>query len=150
MHAQDQNNIDQALACLPVFLAGCQKLLIVAGPTYTSRLWCVMEIFTFLQMGGGLERIDIHPLLASAAEGQSDRQATRDRLTAQFAAFDAAEAQCFLAKDRQRLLAVVEAGFGDFKDFNTRVRAIFAARVVSRQPTVMLALPSVAVRDDRL
>ena len=43
----DQGNIQQALACLPVFLAGCQTLLVVAGPTYCSRLWCVMEIFTF-------------------------------------------------------------------------------------------------------
>ena len=76
--------------------------------------------------------IDIHPLLASAAEGQSDRQASRDRLTAQFATFDAAKAQCFLPKDRERLLAVVEAGFGDFKDFNMRVRAIFAQRVTKQ------------------
>ena len=51
-HAQDmacidRNNIEQSLACLPVFLAGCQTLLVVAGPTYCSRLWCVMELFTF-------------------------------------------------------------------------------------------------------
>ena len=43
----DQNNIQQSLACLPVFLAGCQTLLVVAGTTYCSRLWCVMELFTF-------------------------------------------------------------------------------------------------------
>ena len=43
----DQNNIQQSLAGLPVFLAGCQTLLVVAGPTYCSRLWCVMELFTF-------------------------------------------------------------------------------------------------------
>ena len=43
----DQDNIQQSLACLPVFLAGCQTLLVVAGPTYCSRLWCVMELFTF-------------------------------------------------------------------------------------------------------
>ena len=43
----DQSNIEQSLACLPVFLAGCQTLLVVAGPTYCSRLWCVMELFTF-------------------------------------------------------------------------------------------------------
>ena len=43
----DQNNTQQSLACLPVFLAGCQTLLVVAGPTYCSRLWCVMELFTF-------------------------------------------------------------------------------------------------------
>ena len=102
-----------------------------------------MEIFTFLHMGGGLERIDLYPLLTSAAEGQSDR------LTEQFAAFDAAKAQCFLPKDRQRLLAVVEAGFGDFKEFNKRVRAVFAARAASRQPTVALTavLPAVVQED---
>ena len=43
----DQGNIQQSLACLPVFLAGCQTLLVVAGATYCSRLWCVMELFTF-------------------------------------------------------------------------------------------------------
>ena len=47
----DQNNIQQSLACLPVFLAGCQTLLVVAGPTYCARLWCVMELFMFVRSG---------------------------------------------------------------------------------------------------
>ena len=132
---QDQKNIEQSLACLPVFLAGCQQLLIVAGPTYCTRLWCVMEIFTFMHMGGDLERIEILPL-SSAPPCQDVKRlsmrGSRDKLKAQFAGFDAAKAQCFLAKDRQRLLAVVEAGFGDFKEFNTRVRSVFAARVLAR------------------
>ena len=38
------------------------------------------------------------------------------------------QAKCFLAKDRQRLLAVIEAGFGDFREFNKIVRNIFASR----------------------
>ena len=29
----DQSNISQSLACLPVFLAGCKNMLVVAGPT---------------------------------------------------------------------------------------------------------------------
>ena len=45
----DQVNIDQALACLPIFLAGCQTILVVAGTTYCSRLWCVIELFTFVR-----------------------------------------------------------------------------------------------------
>ena len=36
----DQNNVDRALACLPVYLAGCKSLLVVAGSSYCSRLWC--------------------------------------------------------------------------------------------------------------
>jgi hypothetical protein len=40
----DQSNIDQSLACLPVFLAGCSVLLVTPGPTYCQRLWCCMEV----------------------------------------------------------------------------------------------------------
>ena len=35
----------------------------------------------------------------------------------------------YLAKDRERLLAVVEAGFGDFKEFNKLVRGVFDERM---------------------
>ena len=46
----DQSNIAASLPCLPIFLSGCKELLVVAGDTYTSRLWCVMELFTFLKV----------------------------------------------------------------------------------------------------
>lgn len=126
----------------------------MAGPTYCSRLWCVMEarrpfskpsasllaltlslsfpqIFTFLFMGGKLDRIEIHALSASeAAQASStDTRHGLDSLKEQFANFDAAQAQCFLPEDKHRLLAVVEAGFGDFKEFNRRVRTAFAERL---------------------
>ena len=39
-----QDNINESLACLPCFLAGCRKLLVIAGESYTTRLWCVMEV----------------------------------------------------------------------------------------------------------
>ena len=58
----DQKNIDASLAALPLYLAGCDRLVVVAGPTYASRLWCVIEIFTFLFMGGSRERIDVLPI----------------------------------------------------------------------------------------
>ena len=35
-----QDNIDKSLASLPIFLSGCEHLLILAGDTYVSRLWC--------------------------------------------------------------------------------------------------------------
>lgn len=35
----DQSNIEDTLASLPVFLAGCQTLLVLAGETYLARLW---------------------------------------------------------------------------------------------------------------
>ena len=39
----------------------------------------------------------------------------------------ASKARCFMPSDRERLLAVIETGFGDFKPFNLLVRNYVAA-----------------------
>lgn len=57
----DQANIEADLRCLPIYLAGCERLLICWGPTYIERLWCVVELYVFLQMGGEIENIEILP-----------------------------------------------------------------------------------------
>ena len=157
----DQSDIERSLSCLPIFLSGCKTLLIVAGPTcagaasspqatpwslpaptpyttlacphsrplrYCKRLWCVMEVFTFLRMGGAIGRIELKMI----AHPDADTEEARGRLAQQFERFDAAKAQCFKNEDRQRLLAVIEAAFGDFKQFNVLVRAAFAARAPCR------------------
>ena len=109
----DQSNIAEALALLPIFLSGCQRLLVVAGRTYTERLWCIMEIFIFLEMGGKISNVDIKPIHGTAAE-----------LAQLFASFDVQEAKCFLLEDRSRLLAVIEAAYGSFDLFNEHVRSL--------------------------
>ena len=45
------------------------------------------------------------------------------------AKFDAGKARCYLDRDRQKLLAVIEASFGSFYPFNRLVRASFAVEV---------------------
>ena len=124
----DQLRIAESLACLPVFLGGCRELIVLLGPSYPSRLWCLMELFTFLKMGGGSARMKILPL-ATAAD-MSD--------------FDVESASCFLDEDRQRLLSVIEVGFGDFSSFNTAIRSTFSA-VRSQEQTDGLAEPSAYV-----
>ena len=133
--SQDKGCIDQndpvkklkGIDCVPIFLAGCQTLLIVAGPTYCSRLWCVMEIFTFLRMGGERERIELK-LIANPGQ---DQAAAKRELATQLGTFNASKAQCFKQEDRQRLLAVIEAGFGDFDEFNKGVREVFKLRRIT-------------------
>jgi len=61
--------------------------------------------------------------------GIRDQAEARRLLTEQFATFDAGKAQCFLAKDREHLLAVIEASFGDFYDFNRIARSLLASRL---------------------
>ena len=118
----DQQRIEASLASLPVFLAGCQQLLVLAGPTYTTRLWCVMELFVFVRMGGQRDAIVVQ-LLDKENEG----------LPASLARFDAARARCFLERDRQLLLAVIDASFGTVRPFNRLVRDIFRAQQLDRK-----------------
>ena len=35
----DQRDVDNSLAALPIYLAGCKQLLVLVGHTYISRLW---------------------------------------------------------------------------------------------------------------
>ena len=112
----------------------------MAGPTYCSRLWCVMEIFTFMRMGGTRERIEVKMI---THKDHTHPAAAKRELKRQFATFDAAKAECFLPKDKHRLLAVVEAGFGDFKVFNQHVRSIFDDRLqesCANLPTVDVSM----------
>ena len=76
-------------------------------------------------VGGDQERVEIH----LNAHPDEDQIEARRHLKEQFATFDAAKAQCFLESDRQHLLAVIEAGFGDFYDFNRVARNLFARRL---------------------
>ena len=50
------------LAVLPAYLAACDRLLVLKGPTYLDRLWCVMELFVFFAMGAPVDRIDLRVL----------------------------------------------------------------------------------------
>jgi len=52
--------------CLPVFLAGCKQLYLFCGPTFLERLWCLLEIFVYLEMGG---RVDDVTLVLAPPEG---------------------------------------------------------------------------------
>ena len=78
-------------------------------------------------VGGDQRRVEIHLI----ADPDDDQTEARRQLTEGFATFDAGKAQCFLAKDRERLLAVIEAGFGDFDDFNRVARSLLVSRVSS-------------------
>jgi hypothetical protein len=94
----------------------------------------VVEIFVFLQMGGERERMVLHPLEAGDAH-----------LHYSLAHFDAEKAQCFLAKDRDKLLAVVQASFGTFGPFNKIVRGCFEKELSKKDLLSSTSTPVVGV-----
>ena len=73
---------------------------------------CVVELFVFLHCGGDRERIRVLEF------GGVDVRVALNR-------FDANDAKCFLKEDQERLLAVVESGFGSLAPFNALIRSIF-------------------------
>lgn len=102
----DQTNIAEDLLCLPVFLAASGQLVILFGETFLDRLWCIMEVLTFLFMGGQIDNVQIRRI--STTEVDTSK-------------FDVEKATCTNDTDKQMLLAIVEAGFGGRSRFNRTV-----------------------------
>jgi hypothetical protein len=71
-------------------------------------------------MGGALNHMVVRPL-----------ELGDESLEGSLLRFDARKAQCFLEKDREKLLAVVEASFGTFGPFNKIARSFFAEQLES-------------------
>lgn len=109
----DQDNIEASLMCLPVFLASCHTLLILAGPTFLKRLWCIEEVFVFLQMNRPIHAMEI--------------MAICDDMENRVSTFDVKDAACSKEKDRQKMLATIEAGCESYEAFNMQVRAALLA-----------------------
>ena len=117
----DQGDVDASLTCLPVHLAACNTFLMLVGPTYTERVWCVMEIFIFMTAVKDTSRIECIPLLASQ-EPQS--QTPTEGVFAMFRAFSHANCKCYSVGMRDKLLTIIEAGCGTLDDFDAYVRAL--------------------------
>ena len=110
----NQEDIQRSLRGLPVYISGCNQLLVLAGPDYCSRLWCALELFCFFSLGGRTGDITV------LKPGASPR-ARRARLD-----FKLSEAKCTLATDRDRILSTIEAAFGFKEAFDRVVRELMA------------------------
>ena len=78
-----------------------------------------MEVFVFLKMGGSVQRITIIPIELR------DEKTAREK----FEEVDVSECKCYVDKDRQKLLGIVEKGFGSYEAFNKAFRNVFDQRI---------------------
>ena len=97
-------------------------------------------MYTFLKMGGHLERVNVMRLVSAKAEvppgtepvdedaagADDDVGDNATGLQRSFATFEARNAKCFKSEDRERLLGVIEAGFGVIDDFDLLVRHLLS------------------------
>merc|ERR1719198_555362 len=90
-----------------------------------------MEVFTFLYMGGELDKIIFLPMTNESEDaslaGRSKKldDSCMSATMEAFACFDAKNAQCFKPEDKNELLGVIESGMGSIAAFNKSVRRIF-------------------------
>ena len=119
----DIANVGQSLACLPVYLSGCKQLIMLAGPTFTERLWCAMEVFVFVSMGGAVERVRCLPLDGDAGVRQ------------QFERFNVRQTKCAKEEDKQRLLSAIESAFHATDNFDQLVRSLLTGALTNATRT---------------
>jgi hypothetical protein len=120
----DQANIAAQLPALPVYLAGCKRLLALQGHTYIQRIWCVIELHVFCQMGASLDQIVFVRLddFVADQKAESSRSAQTESDEARLREFDVRHAEATDPDDKARLLAVIEGSGEGIAAFNEWVR----------------------------
>jgi hypothetical protein len=113
----DQTNIEADLRCLPIFLNGCREMVVLCGPTYFRRLWCVMELFTHYHLGLFQERLIVMPV---HREDQHDADSAAMHQAA--GSFDVGLCECRSNGDRHRLMEIIRAD--GVQGFNAAMRAV--------------------------
>ena len=106
-----QSNIEESLTLLPLFMSGCKELVLLVGPSFSSRLWCAFEIFVFLNIGGDRTKINTYTFDQGEAGGRT---------------FDAGQARTGDPEDSEWLRAMIETSFGNLGLFNKVVRQVLS------------------------
>merc|ERR1712232_1475277 len=115
---------------------GC-KLLVLCGSTYLQRLWCLVEIFVFLEMGG--DRSNLNVMLVDEAKASAHLH--ESVLASAIESFDPKHATCTSKYDTFRLQAVLESSGKGSEGIKNFVREVFNDASVLRQCSRSRELP---------
>ena len=99
-----------------MFVAWSKSLVILASSSYVERLWCIMELFTWVEMGCKIDAIKIYDIDGGAS------------LDEDLSKFKVSRAKCYKLFDMHRLVAVIENAFGDHLNFENEVLQIVQMR----------------------
>lgn len=104
----DQEQISIGLKCLPFWLLMSNRFVIVLGPTYSTRLWCLLELFAFSHVGkpDAIETLD-----SSEGEKRSTEISVKN-------------AQCSVKTDYHNLMSIIENSFATISGFQQLVERI--------------------------
>ncbi|EOD27613.1 hypothetical protein EMIHUDRAFT_235468 [Emiliania huxleyi CCMP1516] len=114
-----------ALELLPLLVSGCQRFLILAGPTYANRR---ARRRPRERNGGDIDRVTVLPVVEASNEADEAAADATKALQRELGRFSVERARCSQERDTQKLLGCIEAGFGKYESFNQVVRRIFSGR----------------------
>ena len=112
----DQKNISDGLKVLPINVMVCSKVLVLYGPSYSSRLWCIWELFvlfSFVDSTEAVKRLQLCPLLEDGD------------LSKNLSTFDVTQAHCYDPNEEIKLRKVISASGGEeggVKEFNLKIQ----------------------------
>ena len=135
----DQTCIKQDLECLPIFLAGCQQMLVLSGRTYTSRLWCCVELFVHCAMGSDEDDYTL-PIIEIIGHSDEERCDYKDA----WYHFDVSSCRCFDTRDKDRIFGVIQNHQGGVSAFDEHMRACAVRVLGPRRATVQPQMLGVA------
>jgi hypothetical protein len=108
----DQKNIKQSLKYLPVYVNACKKRLVIHGPSYFSRLWCMWELYV---MKKGDPTLDNTIFMSVENHGT-------DALGVELSTFDLANAGSYNRDDKAKVISIINSQRGGVAGFNSTVR----------------------------
>lgn len=128
---------EESLLCLPIYMQACRGVLVLCGPTFFERLWCVWELYTAFAFSDGSPSLVIaivqHPGGSSAApEGQQGSvERVGAELRARLSGFMLANAHCANPNEEKRLRNAISAAPGGTAAFQDTIRGI-SSKLVGR------------------
>jgi hypothetical protein len=124
-----------ALGCLPVYLMSCRKVLVLCGPTFVDRLWCIWCVCCSFPAFSGTHAVvsrELYTLFALSdnwqeSMGRLEIVNTADDgtdLPAKLKAFDLQNAHCYSPNDEEKIRAAIAAGPGGIEAFNNMIHQL--------------------------
>lgn len=136
----EQSCISDSLRMLPVNVMACDAILVCHGPTYTRRLWCVLELFCVFAFASDARtaagrvvvqcncnhpgRVEGGKSNLSSSSNFSLGGSSKEDVASQLQCFEARHAHCFDPNEEAKLRQVI-AATGE-EQFNNHIRELGA------------------------
>ena len=127
----DQKAIQQSLKCLPVYLLACKSMIVLGGPTYITRLWCVWELYTLYalstdadpniiirEFGSSSDAAATGGMLGSSAQGAQSLQEQLEQFKV------GVHSKCYDPNEEAKLLRAIRSAPGGEAGFNRSIQEL--------------------------